>query len=90
MNDYSIKWEGSEARFQYEDADVTLSVCRWQAAFLWVSIIQTTEDLPNTFFVELSDEAPTVEEAKAKAEASVPRLIKAMKVLLEATDVHSR
>ncbi len=85
MNDYSIKWEGSEARFQYEDADVTLSVCIWQTAFLWVSIIQNHEDDTYTFFVELSDEAPTVEAAKAKAEASVPRLIKAMKVLKEET-----
>lgn len=85
MNDYSIKWEGSEARFRYEDADVSLTVELWQAA-TWVASIQTAEDLPNTFFVELSDEAPTLEAAKAKAEASVPRLIKAMKVLKEETD----
>lgn len=84
MNDYSIKWEGSEARFQYEDAEVTLTVELWQVA-TWVAIIQTAKDQANSFFVELSDEAPTLEEAKAKAEASVPRLIKAMKVLLEET-----
>lgn len=85
MNSYSIKWKGSEARFQYEDAEVTLSVSSWQEGFWWRSIIQNDEDEVRTYFVELSDEAPTLEEAKAKAEASVPRLIKAMKVLLEET-----